>query len=86
MFEFDLVLFFPPLDSFYLGGTGFVMEFSDSGIPHDPLGAAAPDISLSAQEREIGGLGVYMVKQLMDSVRYRREGGKNILTAIKSLG
>ena len=59
------------------------IEFEDSGAAYDPLDNEAPDISLSAEEREIGGLGLFMVKNLMDSVEYRRAGTKNILTIRK---
>ena len=62
-----------------------VIEFEDSGTPYNPLAEADPDTSLSADEREIGGLGVFMVKKMMDDVRYRHEGGKNILTLEKKL-
>ena len=60
-----------------------IIEFEDSGIAYDPLSADTPNIELSADEREIGGLGVLMLKKLMDSVVYKREGDKNILTVIK---
>ena len=59
------------------------IKFSDSGTPYDPLAKADPEISLSADEREIGGLGIFMVKKMMDDVRYRYEDGKNILTIEK---
>jgi len=59
------------------------IEFEDSGAAYDPLAKEDPDVSLSAEEREIGGLGLFMVKNLMDSVEYRREGTKNILTIKK---
>ena len=55
------------------------IEFEDSGIAYDPLSAAAPDTTLPAEEREVGGLGIFMVKNIMDSMEYRRDGGKNIL-------
>ncbi len=61
------------------------IEFEDSGLPYDPLSADAPDITLPAGEREIGGLGLFIVKNLMDSVEYRRDGNKNILTIKKRL-
>jgi len=64
-------------------GHEIVIEFEDSGIPYDPLSADAPDISLPAEAREIGGLGIFMVKNIMDSVEYRRDGDKNILTIRK---
>jgi len=59
------------------------VEFEDSGVPYNPLFAEAPDTSLSAEEREVGGLGIFMVKNIMDSVEYRRDGNKNILTVKK---
>ena len=43
-----------------------IITFIDNGVPYDPLGKDDPDITLSAEEREIGGLGIYMVKQIMD--------------------
>jgi len=61
------------------------IEFKDSGIAYDPLSAEDPDITLSLEEREIGGLGIFMVKKLMDSVEYRREGNNNILTIKRRL-
>ena len=61
------------------------IEFEDSGVPYDPLSADDPDISSPVEEREIGGLGVFMVKNIMDSVEYRRDGNKNILTIRKKL-
>ncbi len=57
----------------------FHLRFTDSGIPYDPLGREDPDITLSAEDREIGGLGVFLVKNIMDHVEYRRESGQNIL-------
>jgi anti-sigma regulatory factor (Ser/Thr protein kinase) len=62
-----------------------IIEFVDSGTPYDPLAKADPDITLSADEREIGGLGIFMMKKLMDDVRYRYEDGKNILTIYKDV-
>ena len=64
-------------------GDVVIIEFEDSGTPYDPLAKEDPDVSLSAEEREIGGLGLFMVKNLMDSVEYRREGTKNMLTIRK---
>lgn len=57
----------------------------DRGIPYNPLEKEDPDVSLSAEEREIGGLGIFMVKQYMDRVEYRYENGYNILTIEKHL-
>ena len=58
--------------------------FSDSGIPFDPLKKEDPDITLSAEERRIGGLGIYLVKKYMDKVEYCYRDGKNILTLTKT--
>ncbi len=56
-----------------------VITFMDNGIPYDPLAREDPDITLSAEEREIGGLGIYMVKRTMDDVSYEYKDGQNIL-------
>ena len=61
------------------------LNFLDSGTPYDPLAKADPDTTLSAAERQIGGLGVFLVKKNMDHVSYRRENGKNIFTMKKKL-
>ncbi len=60
------------------------IEFEDNGVAYDPLSSQKPDITLPAEEREIGGLGLLMVKNMMDSVSYLRIGNKNILTIKKS--
>ena len=54
--------------------------FRDRGIPYNPLEKEDPDITLSAQERQIGGLGIYMVKTMMDSAEYEYKDGCNCLT------
>ena len=61
------------------------LTFTDSGIPYNPLEKPDPDITLSADEREIGGLGIYIVKKTMDEVKYERKDGKNILSVTKYL-
>lgn len=61
------------------------IEFRDNGIPFDPLAKADPDVTLSAEERNIGGLGIYMVKKSMDVLEYSRKDGQNILTITKKL-
>lgn len=66
-------------------GNVAAITFIDSGIPYDPLAKADPDVTLSAEERQIGGLGIYMVKKSMDEMLYAREDGKNILTLKKKL-
>lgn len=56
-----------------------IITFIDNGIPYDPLKAAEPDTTLSADERQIGGLGIYMVKKSMDEITYEYKDGRNIL-------
>lgn len=56
------------------------ITFIDKGIPYDPLAKADPDVTLSAEERQIGGLGIFMVKKTMDDVKYEYLDGQNILT------
>lgn len=58
-------------------------EISDSGIPFDPTQQKEADITLSAEERAIGGLGIHLVRQIMDEISYERKDDKNILTIIK---
>ncbi|MBQ6403561.1 MAG: SpoIIE family protein phosphatase [Oscillospiraceae bacterium] len=60
------------------------ITFADSGMPYDPLEREDPDVTLSAEEREIGGLGIFMVKQTMDEMRYKYEEGQNLLTLVKT--
>lgn len=62
-----------------------VITFIDNGVPYDPLTEDDPDITLSAEEREIGGLGIYMVKKTMDDIAYEYKDGQNILTIRKSI-
>ncbi|MBP5464210.1 MAG: SpoIIE family protein phosphatase, partial [Treponema sp.] len=59
--------------------------FRDRGKPFDPLARKDPDITLSADQREIGGLGIFLTKKFMDSVTYAYEDGQNILTMSKTL-
>ena len=58
---------------------------TDKGIPFDPLQKQDPDITLSAEDREIGGLGIFIAKKTMDSISYAYENGENILTMIKKI-
>ena len=60
-------------------------QMIDEGVQFDPLKKPDPDITLSAQDREIGGLGIFITKKTMDSVSYAYENGKNILTMIKTI-
>lgn len=61
------------------------ITFIDSGIPYNPLEKKDPDITLSTEERKIGGLGIYMVKKNMDEMTYHYLDGKNILALKKKL-
>ena len=63
-----------------------VITFIDNGVQYDPLSTEDPDITLPAEEREIGGLGIYLVKKTMDGVDYRYRDGQNMLTIKKKLG
>lgn len=62
-----------------------VIRFMDAGKPYDPLSREDPDVTLSVEEREVGGLGIFMVKKSMDEVSYAYEDGQNILTIRKRL-
>ncbi len=57
----------------------------DAGVMFDPTLVETPDTSLMAEERRVGGLGIHLVRKLMDSVNYEREDGKNILTLVKTI-
>ncbi|MBR5111071.1 MAG: ATP-binding protein [Clostridia bacterium] len=57
----------------------------DNGVPFDPLAKEDPDITLPAAERSVGGLGIFLVRKTMDSMDYRYENGKNILTIQKRI-
>ena len=59
--------------------------FTDDGAPFDPFERDAPDTSLSVEEREIGGLGIHLVSQLMDQVSYERREGQNVVVLVKKL-
>ena len=61
------------------------ITFIDNGVPYDPLAKADPNTTLSAEEREIGGLGIYMVKKTMDEITYEYRDGQNILAIKKNL-
>ena len=61
------------------------MEIADDGVAFDPLQAPAPDLDASIEDRPIGGLGVFLVRELMDSVDYAREAGWNRLSVTKTL-
>ncbi len=60
-------------------GRTFIIEIIDAGMPFDPLAVSEPDTTLDVAERQVGGIGVFLIKKLMDEVTYRRDGNKNIL-------
>lgn len=62
-----------------------VITFIDNGVPYDPLAKADPDVTLSAEKRQIGGLGIYIVKKSMDNISYEYKDGMNILTIRKNI-
>ena len=61
------------------------ISFLDAGTPYNPLEREDPDLTLAAEQRPIGGLGIFLVKKNMDTVSYRRQKGKNVLTVTKKL-
>lgn len=71
--------------SLYPAGEGMdvILVFSDSGRPYDPFGRTDPDFNIPIEERPIGGLGIYMVKEFMDEAVYRCQNGQNITTIRK---
>ena len=62
-----------------------IITFIDNGIPYDPLAAEDPDTTLSVEERDVGGLGIYMVKKSMDEIAYEYKNGQNIPKTKKNL-
>ncbi len=63
-------------------GTRLELEIVDYGIPFDPLSLSEPDLAVNVPDRKVGGLGVMLIREMADGVRYRRDGGANILTLI----
>jgi serine/threonine-protein kinase RsbW len=62
-----------------------IIKISDKGIPFNPLSLQQPDITLPAEERPIGGLGVFLISQIMDKMSYTRQMNQNILTLNKNI-
>ena len=60
-----------------------IITFLDHGVPFDPLNRDDPDVTRTLEEREIGGLGIFMVKKTMDEIRYEYKNGENILSIKK---
>ena len=71
----------------YITSDGRILKavIIDSGIAFDPTNREKPNTSLSVEERQIGGLGLLLVSELMDTINYRRENGRNILTLVKKV-
>ena len=61
------------------------ITLSDNGIPYNPLEKVDPDVTLSAEDRQIGGLGIFMVKKSVDDMVYEYKDGQNILKLIKKI-
>ena len=65
------------------GSEGLTLTFMDGGVPYDPLQRPDPDLTLPAEDRPIGGLGVFLVKKIVNEAHYEYKDGKNILTVRK---
>lgn len=68
-----------------LHNNSIIIEISDNGIPFNPLSQIDPDITLPIEEREVGGLGIFLIKNIMNDVTYHHENNCNVLTLIKKL-
>ena len=68
-----------------LEGGRLAFTLTDDGPPFDPFSHAAPDTALSVEDRPIGGLGIHLVRGLMDEVSYERRDGQNVVTLVKNL-
>lgn len=66
-------------------GSAVTITFIDHGVPFDPLAKEDPDVTLPSEQRKVGGLGVFLVKQNMDDIQYEYLNGSNILTLKKEL-
>lgn len=67
------------------GGKRIRITLADQGKPYDPLMQEAPDVSLPAEKRKIGGLGIFMARKNMDDMTYEYRDGRNILTMFKRI-
>ncbi len=68
-----------------LANNRLIIKISDNGIPFNPLTHQQPDITLPAEKRPVGGLGILLMSQIMDEMHYTRQKNKNILTLYKSV-
>ena len=62
------------------------IELIDAGVPFDPLAADAPDIKSELENREVGGLGIFLIRRMLDEVHYSRSGDRNILSLVVRYG
>ena len=69
-----------------MSDNNLIFVLTDSGQEFDPTKVPDADVTLSAEEREIGGLGIFLIRQIMDTVEYQRMDGKNVLIMGKQLG
>jgi sigma-B regulation protein RsbU (phosphoserine phosphatase) len=72
-----------PIEMFISPDEGVTIMFRDGGMPYNPLERENPNIDMPAEERKIGGLGIFIVKDIMNEVVYRYENGNNVLTIHK---
>lgn len=68
-----------------LNNKQLLLQITDDGQPFDPTKKEKPDTSLSVEDRQIGGLGIFLIQQIMDQVEYKRNNNKNIFTLKKSI-
>jgi anti-sigma regulatory factor (Ser/Thr protein kinase) len=68
-----------------LAGEALTVRIADNGPPFDPFARAAPDTTLSIEDRQIGGLGIHLVRQMMDEVSYERRGDRNVTVLTKRI-
>ncbi len=71
--------------TFSLKGDNLIISLVDDGHPYDPTLKEDPDITLPPEERNIGGLGIFLIKQIMDTVEYRKTGNNNCLILAKNI-
>jgi len=68
-----------------LNNSQLTIKVTDDGTPFNPLAQEQPDITLPAEERPVGGLGIFLISQIMDNMHYSRQKNRNILTLNKSI-
>ena len=71
--------------SLELTANSLIVSIADDGVPFDPLTKATPDTTLSIEDRQIGGMGIHLVINMVDDINYQRTADKNVLTLTKSL-